>query len=358
MYTAGDSKTEKATPKKREDERKKGNLFQSKDIISAFSVLIIFYVLKISFPYIHSMLSNMMQEYILKIKTVKSLNIYIAMDVYKNSGAVLFLTAGPVLLASMLVGIIASGVQTRFKFTGELLKFKFSRINPLEGFRRLFSMNSVFELIKSIAKITVIAYILFLQLKDMSGSFLKLISVDVAQAVYFILNSIMDIVIRLSMVFMAIAALDFFYQWWHYEKNIRMSKQELKEEYKMLEGSPEIKGKIKERQRKMSSRRMMQKVPKADVVIRNPEHIAIALKYDYEKDAAPVVVAKGLDDIALKIVEIAEYYNIPTQENKPLARAMYDAVQVDRPIPPLFYAAVAEIMAWVYTMKRETEGNA
>jgi flagellar biosynthetic protein FlhB len=182
--------------------------------------------------------------------------------------------------------------------------------------------------------------------------FTQLMYEDVMQATSFILNSIMDIVIQISLAFAVIAAFDYLYQWWEYERNIKMTKQEIKDEYKQIEGDPMIKGQIKDRQRRMAQQRMMQKVPTADVIIRNPTHFAVALKYDAEKNGAPVVVAKGQDYVALKIIEIAEQYHIPMTENKPLARALYSSVKVGREIPPEFYVVLAEIMAWVYSLKK------
>lgn len=352
---AGDgSKTEKATPKKREDEQKKGNIFQSRDVISALSILALFFTLKVVFPFIYNYLTNVIVKYITYVKTVNSLSTAFVIDVLKDAVIAIFLLAGPVMLVSIAVGVIATGVQTKFKMSKENLKIKFSRLSPIQGVKRLFSLRSVTELLKAMVKITVIIYILYLSYLKISDQFIKLMYEDIIQAVSFILNSIMDIVLQLSMVFIAIAAFDYLYQWWEYERNIKMSKQEIKEEYKQLEGDPQIKGQIKERQRKISMQRMMQQVPSADVVIRNPTHFAVALKYDIEKNSAPIVVAKGQDYTALKIIEIAQKCNIPMTENKPLARALYSTVEVNREIPAEYYSVLAEILAWVYSMKKET----
>jgi flagellar biosynthesis protein FlhB len=197
------------------------------------------------------------------------------------------------------------------------------------------------------------AYILYSEFQNIAKYFTQLMYEDIMQATFFILNSIMNIVLQMSLAFVFIAAFDYLYQWWEYERNIKMSKQEIKDEYKQMEGDPQIKGQIKDRQRRMAQQRMMQKVPTADVIVRNPTHFAIALKYDIEKNSAPVVVAKGQDYTALKIIEIAEQYHIPMTENKPLARALYSAVEVNREIPPDYYVVLAEIMAWVYSLKKE-----
>lgn len=349
---ADSSKTEKATPKKREDERKKGNVFQSTDVISAFSVLALFYTLKIMFPFSYSFLSGFLTKYFVYTKTVNALSSGFAIDVLKDSAIALFFVAGPIMLVSIAVGVIASGMQTRFKISKENLKMKFSRLSPMQGFKRMFSIRSTVELVKAMIKISVMAFILYTGYMNIAKHFTKLMYEDVQQATVFILDSIMGIVIQLSFAFIGIAVLDYLYQWWEYERNIKMSKQDIKEEYKQLEGDPQIKGQIRERQRKMSAARMMQQVPTADVIVRNPTHFAVALKYDIDKNRAPIVVAKGQDYMAFRIIEIAKQYDIPMTENKPLARALYSAVEVNREIPPEYYVVLAEIMAWVYSMKR------
>jgi flagellar biosynthetic protein FlhB len=349
---ADSSKTEKATQKKREDERKKGNVFQSSDVVSALSVLALFYTLKMVFPFIYSYLSGFLAKYFIYTKTVNALSAGFVIDILKDSVIALFLLAGPVMLVSVAVGIIASGMQTRFKFSKENLKMKFSRLSPVQGFKRLLSIRSVVELVKSMMKITVMGFILYTGYMDIAKQFTRLMYEDVLTATAFILDSILGMVLRLSIAFVGIAVLDYLYQWWDYERNIKMSKQEIKEEYKQLEGDPQIKGQIRERQRKMSAARMMQQVPTADVIVRNPTHFAVALRYDIEKNRAPIVVAKGQDYMAFRIIEIAERHQIPMTENKPLARALYGAVEVNSEIPPEYYAVLAEIMAWVYSMKR------
>ena len=173
----------------------------------------------------------------------------------------------------------------------------------------------------------------------------------------FIGDSLMTLVNTVGIIFLVVGVFDYLYQWWDYEKNLRMSKQEIKEEYKQSEGDPQVKGKIKEKQRQMASMRMMQKVPEADVIIRNPTHYAVAIKYDPEKDRAPVVVAKGADHVAFRIIEIGEKNGVHITENRPLARGLYEAVEIDMEIPAKFYQAVASILAVVYKMNKKKMGN-
>ena len=265
----------------------------------------------------------------------------------------LILTAGPVMLVAMAIGIITSGIQTKFIFSYENMKMKFSRLSPIKGIKNLLSVRSVVELIKSLLKVSIIGYVLYGGVKGIVNDAMQLMYIDISEAVAFILNSIMDIVIKVGGVFLCIAAADYLYQWWEYEKNIKMTKQEIKEEYKQIEGDPQVKSKIKEVQRKMAMGRMMQQVPKADVVVRNPTHFAVALKYIQGKSSAPIVIAKGQDDVALRIIAKAEEHSVPITENRPLARALYENVEIGYEIPPDYYSAIAEILAWVYSLKKE-----
>lgn len=347
------SKTEKATPKKRKDEQKKGNIPQSKDIPTAISLLAVFVVLKIYISYAFEYLGLELQKYTEYISGVTSLTENLSIDIMRDIGITVILGAAPVMLTATAIGILASGVQTKFRFTSELLKPKFNKLNPISGVKNIISLKAIIELLKNMAKIAVIIYLLYNKFKDISSHFPTLLSVSVNQATEYLLQSVMAIVYQIAGVFLVIAAADFFYQRWEYERNIRMSKQELKEEYKQTEGDPQIKGQIKERQRRVSMQRMMQQVPMADVVVRNPTHFAVALQYDIDKNSAPIVVAKGQDYVAFKIIEIAKQNGIPLREDKPLARALFSTVDIGREVPPEFYGVVANIMAWVYQLKNK-----
>lgn len=352
MASASD-KTEKATPKKREDERKKGNIFQSADTVSAFSVLAVFTALRVAMPYLYRSVSNFMTSCISTIGTQDTLNQSYALDMNRQLWLQIILLSSPVLLASVAAAVLVTGVQTRFKFSGEKIKFKLSNISPLQGFKRLFSLRSLIEVFKAMIKTTIIGYIIYLKIRDIAVQCTGMMDAGILQSTSAVLNDLMDLVIQISIVLLALAAADYFYQWWEYERNIKMTKQEVKEEYKQLEGNPEIKGRIRQMQRDMSRRRMMQQVPTADVVVRNPTHFAVALRYDPDRNAAPVVVAKGQDLIALRIVQIAQENDIPMKEDKPLARALYASVNIGSEIPPEFYSALAVIMAWVFQLKKE-----
>ena len=350
------SKTEKASPKKRQDERKRGNVFQSRDVVSAVSLIALFMVLRMVIPLIYKVLLTTVRRFMEYASTVDALSVNFVMQLLGDVLIILLITVGPPLLTAVAISILGTGVQTRFLFSKENLKFKFSKLNPIQGLGKLLSMRSLIELLKNMLKIAVIVYVLIDSYLDIYDEVLNLIFRDLTEAAVFMLSTVMDTVLSLSMVFIALGAADYLYQWWEYERNMRMSKQELREEYKQLEGDPQIKGKIRERQRSMAMGRMMQQVPTADVIIRNPTHFAVALRYDYTADRAPVVVAKGQDYLALRIIEIAEQNDILMTENKPLAQALYHNVELNREIPPEFYAVLAEVLAWVYSMKKEKTG--
>ena len=346
-------KTEKASPKRKRDERKKGNIFQSKDVVAAASIIAMFFIIKIMAPFFMNYIQDLMEKYMAlpnaeNVGDIASMKI-IAADAIKYT-VVLSL---PVALVSVVISIVATGAQTKFLFASAKLKPKFDKLNPLKGIKNMFSLRSLVELLKNLIKVTAIGIIVYQGISSEFHSIPKTMELSLMQSMAYMGNAVWKIVINITVVFVFIAAADFGYQWWDYEKNLRMSKQEVKEEYKQMEGNPEIKGKIKEKQRAFAMNRMMQKVPEADVVIKNPTHFAVAIKYDNEKNAAPVVLAKGQDRVAFKIIEIAEAHNIATVENVPLARALFAKVDLDREIPPEFYQPVAEVLAYVYNLNKK-----
>lgn len=350
---AGEDKTEKASPKKRRDERKKGNIFQSKDVVTVGVIAISFYILEFWSPYIYRYTSGVFYKYISLMKTTYYINDTFIVQMFKDIIYTIFVSAGLIMVAVTIASIVFTGAQTKFLITRENIKFKFSKLNPLSGIKRMFSIRSIVEVIKNLIKITILGYVIYTSIIDRLLRIPKLVSLDLSASVNFIIASIMAIIKSVIIAFVVISAFDFLYSWWEYEKNIKMTKQEVKEEYKQLEGDPHIKGKIKEKQRAISMSRMMQKVPEADVIIRNPTHYAVAIKYDIEKDRAPIVLAKGKDNIAMKIVEKAEEYKINVVENVPLARALYSSTDINHEIPLEFYEPVAEILAWVYRIKKK-----
>ena len=349
---AGDSKTEKATPKKRRDERKKGHVAISKDVVMVASLLGIFMMLKLLFPFMYKTLRNYMIKYISLAPAAETLSDYTT-KAYMDTVIAVLKACFPILLAAVLLAVIATGVQTRFLFTKSNLAPKFDRLNPLQGIKNILSVKSLVELIKSLIKIIILILILYQIIKGDLRAVARTIDMELQDSAVYVLNAILEMIIKVSIVFLAIAGFDFFYQWWDFERQIRMSKQELKEEYKQTEGNPEIKGRIRNIQRERARSRMMQAVPTADVIVRNPTHYAVALRYNIEKDNAPVLVAKGQDELALRIVAVGEENGVYVLENKPLARGIYAGTQVGAEIPPEYYGMVAEILVYVYRMNNK-----
>ncbi len=343
---ADSSKTEKATPKKRRDERKKGNVFLSKDVISVATLAVSFFTF---FLLAKTIAQGLGQVVTLAIDACGTLETDIATPLQdlKNQSIMVLLKACLMPLAVTVVAVVGTFAQTRLLVTSSLLKPKFSRINPLEGFKRLFSLKSLIEALKGTMKITLLLTIVYLCLKEMLDDSAGYLYTDIPSAAAQIMAVGKNMAMRVLLAFTVLSAADFMYQWWDFERQLRMSKQEIKEEYKQMEGDPQIKGKIKEAQRRMAQSRMMQNVPNADVVVRNPTHFAVALRYRPGQDNAPIVLAKGQDEMALRIVKVAQEHQVAIIENVPLARGLYASTELNQEIPPEFYSAVAEILVHI-----------
>lgn len=346
-------KSEKATPKRKKDERKKGNVFLSNEIITVFSLLASFYTIKLLGPTILSQLENMVKQFFVMAEQMS----YVSTDdlsmLFIKGVLVFFISALPVMLVASLVAIVLTMAQTKMLFSAKSFEFKASRLNPLNGIKKMFSLRGIIELVKSILKIIVLAVIVWNVISDWVVILPKMMDMTAIQVIRQVGETIISIVLNAVIIFAVLAIFDYIYQWWEYERNLRMSKQEIKEEYKQMEGDPQIKGKIKDRQQRMAQQRMMQNVPSADVVIRNPTHYAVAIKYDPHKNNAPMVVAKGVDSLALRIVDVAEKNDVYVMENRPLARGLYESVDLEREIPEKYYKAVAEVLAFVYNLKKK-----
>lgn len=349
---ADDSKTEKASPKKRKDERKKGHVAVSKDVVMIATLLGTFVMLKALFPLMYRTMRDYMIKYVSLAPVADTMSDYTT-SIFWDMVIAIAKAAIPIILVSTILAVIGTGVQTGFLFTKSNMAPKFERLNPIKGIKNLVSLKSLVELIKNLIKIIILSIILYQIIKGDLRAVSRTIDMNVMDSSVYVLNSIMDMVMKVSIVFLAIAGFDYFYQWWDYERQIKMSKQEMKEEYKQTEGNPEIKGRIRNLQRERARSRMMQSVPTADVIIRNPTHFAVALRYDIEKDNAPVLLAKGQDELALRIVAIGEEHGIYVLENKPLARGIFASTKVGEPIPPEYYGMVAEILVYVYRMNNK-----
>ena len=350
---AGEEKTEKATPKKREDSRKEGEVLQSKEIVIAASVLGLFAAMRLFMGFVAETVLAYSSSVFSKAGSFQ-VNQDNYLTVFVDVITVAVMTIGPICGVAMLLGIIPTVAQTKGLFTMKAMKPKFSRMNPLSGIKKLFSLQSAVGILKGLIEVTVIGYVIYSEVAERMPRFIGLMNAGIMQASTYILLSVFDLVMLICILLVFVAAADYLFQWWQFEKKMKMSKQEVKEEYKQTEGDPQIKSKIKQRQRQMAMSRMMQEVPKADVVIRNPTHYAVALRYDQDANRAPQVIAKGKDYIALRIVKIAEENDVYCIEDPPLARTLYSTVELGREIPVELYNAVAEVLTIVYKAKNKT----
>ena len=350
------SKTEKATPKKRRDERKKGNVFLSQAAVAVVTLLGSFSVFWMMSGRIAEQLTGFMRFCFTQVDLAGGLAVDdMLRELTMQALGLMARTVLPITLVTAGCAVVATFAQTRLLVSGELMKPKFNRINPLEGFKRLFSLKSVINALKGILKISILMVIVYFSIENMFHESAKYLYVDLRASCTHLFSQGVSMVVKIALAFIALAALDILYQWWDYERQIRMSKQEIKEEYKQTEGDPQIKGKIKEMQRKRAQSRMMQQVPQADVVIRNPTHFAVALRYHPDEDAAPIVLAKGQDSLALRIVKVAEEHKVAVIENVPLARALYADAELDREIPPALYNPVAEVLVYIFRLNEKNK---
>jgi flagellar biosynthetic protein FlhB len=342
-------KTEKATPKKKEEARKKGQVARSQEINSALNVIVGFVVLFVSGAYMLTIIKNLASHYWGNIATIQ-----INMD--SVGGLIRFLTEklllimAPLFVALFITAILSNILQIGFHISFEPLKPKLSNINPGQGLKRMFSVRSLVELVKAVVKIGIIAYIFWGTVKKILNDIFMTPLMDIETYFKFAASAAMTLTMKVMVAFIVFAILDYLYQRWQYEDNLKMTKQEIKDEYKQLEGDPQIKGRIRQLQREMSRKRMISEIPQADVVITNPTHIAVALKYDDKSEKAPIIVAKGKGFVAEKIKQIARENRVIIVENPPLARTLVQ-LQVGWEIPGEMFQAIAEILAYVYQAK-------
>lgn len=350
---SGEEKNEAPSEKKRQDAREKGTVAKSTEINSVVVLLSALFLIKIIGPWIVDQLGNGVVEFFQFSKEIEMSDNRLIM-LFNKALILLLKTSVPVIGGIMVMGIIANVAQVGFLFTTKPLMPKFEKINPISGFQRLFSMRSIIETIKNIIKLSIISIVAYITLKNEFDHMLVLSDASVITIWTFALAVAYKVILRIALAMVIIAILDYAYQRFEHEKQLKMTHQEVKEERKQMEGDPQVKSRIRSLQREMARRRMMEQVPKATVVVTNPTHLAIALRYEPKENDAPVVVAKGKDLIAQKIKKLAKENNVPVVEDKPLARSMYDKVEVGFPIPVEFFTAVAEVMAYIYRLKNRT----
>ncbi|OLN22774.1 flagellar biosynthesis protein FlhB [Domibacillus antri] len=351
QFFAGE-KTEKATPKKKQDSRKKGQVAKSQDLNTAVSLLVLFGFLSAFAASMGRDIFHMFQhsiEYYMLMPVTEANLKTIVFEVMEQCAVIL----GPFMGVAMAAGVIANYAQVGWLVTGEPIKPKLEKLDPIKGFKRIFSMRAIVELLKSILKIgfvgTAAFVILWIHIEDV----LKMALKPIEDTLPLVGTLTVQMGLVAAAALLVLGVLDYFYQKFDFEKSLRMSKQDIKDEHKNSEGDPLIKSRIRQTQREMAMRRMMQEVPDADVVITNPTHYAIALKYDESKLDAPYVVAKGTDYIAQKIKLIAKENDVTMVENRPLARALHDQTEIGDAVPEEFFKAIAEILAYVYRIKNK-----
>lgn len=348
----GGEKTEDATPKKLEEARKEGQVAKSQDVGVAILLLILFVSLRVFGGYMYERFLEVFQFYANSINDYAyDFNIMRTMNLLVYGGKEILLISAPIMALALVAAVVADVAQVKWQPTSKPLMPKFSKINPVSGFKRMFSMDKVFELLKSILKLIVLFYVVYSSLKNEWGMVVNIYKLELTQAILLIVDTVLDVGLKISVVFLILAAGDYIYQRYKFKNDMKMTKQEVKDEYKNTEGNPQIKSRIRSKMQEVSRRRMMQSVPEADVVITNPTHLAVAIKYDKSLGDAPVVLAKGADYLATRIKDIAKENQVEIVENKPLARMLYYNVDIGNQIPPELYQMVAEILAYVYNLQ-------
>ena len=344
----GGEKTEEPTAKKKSDARNKGQVAKSQELNAAFILFVGFWTMKILGTYTYGEIAAYAAYIFGNLNT--TVDTETVMRLFLGIIIVLLKTAFPIMVAIMIIGLAINIVQVGWNFMTEPLGFDLGKLNPINGFGRIISKRSLVELLKSLFKILIIGLFLYENLKDEILQMPKLLYLDLNVSMTKIADIIFMMAFKICAIFFVLAILDYMYQKWEHNEQLKMTKQEVKEEFKQTEGDPQIKGKIRQKQREMAMSRMMQEVPKADVIVTNPTHFAVALRYS-DGMRAPEVIAKGQDLVALKIKEVALATGVVIVENKPLARALYAAVEIGGTVPPELYKAVAEVLAYVYHLK-------
>ncbi len=347
-----EEKTEKATPKKRQDQRKKGQVAKSTDVNTAIILLLVFLFLWIFGGMLGQTMFDLLKH---------TFQTYLLMEVTETNFADMFfeiimesaMVLLPIMLIAMIAGVVASYVQVGVLFAPEAIQMKLSKLDPIQGAKRIFSVRALVELLKSLLKISFAGIVVYIIIWTNLEDVMLLSQKSVADGFYLIARLTATLGISVAILLLILAVPDYLYQKYDHEKQMRMSKKDIKDEHKNMEGDPKVKSKRKQKQMEMAMQRMMQEVPKADVVITNPTHFAVALRYDEEKADAPFVVAKGVDFVAQKIKGVAAANEVITVENKLLARALYHQADIGDQVPEDLFKAVAEVLAYVYRLKNK-----
>ena len=349
-----EERTEAATPKRRQEARKKGQVARSQEIGSAFVILFGFLTLLL--------FGRGMLHYIIEYtRYIFSPQVFVNFSTSETSIGAFFTQmfwytariVAPIFIILMVAGVFFNVIQVGLMFTTESMQPSFNKINPLSGFKRMFSVRSLTELIKSLIKISIVGIISYLHIRGQLHQYIKLHDIPLTAGMAYVANSIFWLVMKVALVLIILGFLDFLYQKWDHERSIKMTKQEVKDEMKQREGDPLVRSRIRQKQREIAMRRMMAEVPQADVVITNPVHVAVALAYVSDSMHAPKVIAKGAGVVAEKIKEVAREHDVPIIEDKPLAQSLFKSCEIGDFIPPNLFKAVAEILAYVFNLGRK-----
>lgn len=348
----GGEKTEDATSKKLRDVRNEGNVAKSTEIPTAATLIALFLCLKFALKFVGGHLLKTFDDFYTLIPKYAEEGIdvagfsYLLLKGLMSVGIVIL----PFLGLGVIVAFYSNSLQFQFKITTKPLQPKFSKMNPISGFKRIFSLNTLIQLLKSVIKVIAISYLAYNVIMEHVHEFYLIYDMSLNQSLLLMYDIILELGIKICILFCLIGAFDFMYQKWKFKQDNKMTKQEVKDEFKNQEGDPKVKGQQRQRMMQAAQRRMMAAIPEADVVITNPTHFAVALSYKSGQGQAPIVVAKGADFLAGRIKEIAKESQVEIVENKPLARMLYYNVDLGAEIPPELYQAVAEVLAYVYQL--------
>jgi len=347
----GGERTEKATAKKRRDAKKKGQVRRSTEVNTAICAIVMFGLLFALWPWLTGQMTAIFYEHLGSASIMmasRGMNPDEIMSLLARVLIGFFVIMLPILAAALVAGVVANVLQIGFMFTTDTLKMKLNKINPVNGFKQMFSVQKLIDLVKNLLKVALLGYVAYAEYMSLLDKFASYVGQDVYVSFVDIMQTAFMMALRMCLVMVFIAIADFLYQWWKYEKDLRMTKQEVKDEFKMMEGDPKIKGKIRQKQMQMSAMRMMSQVPEADVVITNPTHFAVALAYKADEQRAPTVLAKGQDYVAHKIREVALEHGVQIIENPPIAQTLFATCELNDEIPENLYQAVADILVFVY----------
>lgn len=343
-------KTEQATPRKRSEARKKGQVASSREVPSVAVLIAALATLWFFGGYMYSHLRSLTRD---AFAMIAKPEISLPQCVAFGSGVIerFVIVILPVMTAVVVTALVANVLQVGWLLSWEKLRPELSKIDPIKGMQRLISRQTLMELFKSLAKLGIVATIGYLTVKGEMDKLPFLADMEVQAILVYILKIGFKIFIRMSMAMILIAIADYAFQRWHFEQQMKMTKQEVRDEFKRTEGDPIVKARIKKIQYEMAKRRMMQEVPEADVVVTNPVHLAVALKYESSEMKAPKVLAKGAGDVAERIKAVAKQHDVPIVEDKDLARNLYKMVEIGSEIPSALYQSVAEVLAYVYRLR-------